>query len=206
MHSDNHAMSARAWLTETIGTIVALLIVVTLVNISVDIYGILRNAKGRHLRVYGDERVARYLLSEKYVPENFNALLIGSSVSANWNTSGINGLRVYNESLNGGNIVEEKTIADQALATSQIKVVILIVHPFLTYSHDFETVRLTPRENLEALGSLNLLDAYKSAVRVKLHREERTYDQFEPVILRRRRSAESNPGETHGSRNPVQYR
>jgi hypothetical protein len=171
-------MTARQWLTETIGATVSLLLVIVLFNMSIDIYGIFRDANGRHLPVYGDERVAKYLLSEKYVPRNFNAILIGSSVSANWNTHGIDGLRVYNESLDGGNIVEERTIADQALASSQIQVAVLIVHPYLTASHDFNTVRLTPRENLEALGSLNLLDAYKSEARIKLHLGRQEFDDF----------------------------
>jgi hypothetical protein len=171
-------MTARQWLTETIGATASLLLVIVLVNMSIDIYGIFRDTKGRHLPVYGDERVAKYLLSEKYVPNNFNAILIGSSVSANWNTHGIDGFRVYNESLDGGNIVEEKAIADQALASSQIQAALLIVHPYLTASHDFNTVRLTPRENWEALGSLNLLDAYKSEVRVKLHLGRQEFDEF----------------------------
>lgn len=178
MHFETRSMSARAWLIETICLTASLLIAVVLGNMSIDIYGIFRNAQGRYLLVYGDERVAKYLLSEKYVPDNFDALLIGSSVSANWNMGQIDGLRVYNESLNGGNIVEEKTLVDQALPGSRIHVVFLIIHPYLTSSHEFETVGLTPRENLAALGSQSLLDAYTNEVRIKLHREEQHFDEF----------------------------
>jgi hypothetical protein len=178
LHSDTQTITARTWLMETVCATLFLLIVVVLVNMSIDIYGIFRSAKGRHLLVFGDERIAKYLLSEKYVPENFDTLLIGTSVSANWNTGGINALRVYNESLDGGNIVEEKAIADQALSNSHIRAAILILHPYLTSSHEFETVRLTPRENLAALGSQSLLDAYKSKVRVKLHLEKQEFDEF----------------------------
>lgn len=178
MPSDKQPMSARAWLFEAIGVTALLLIAAVLINMSLDVYGIFRNAKGRHLVVYGDERVAKYLLSEKYVPENFNALLIGSSVSANWNTSGIEGLRVYNESINGGNIVEAKAITDRTLSSSRIRAVLLIVHPYLTSSHEFETVQLTPRENLAALGSQSLLDAYKSEARIKLRLAKPELDEF----------------------------
>jgi len=178
LHSDTQTMTAHTWLMETIGAAAFLLTVVVLVNMSIDIYGIFRSAKGRHLVVYGDERIAKYLLSEKYVPENFDTVLIGSSVSENWNMSGVEGLRVYNESLNGGNIVEEKAILDQALTSSHIRVAILIVHPYLTSSHDFETVQLTPRENLAALGSQSLFDAYKSEARIRLHLEKQTFDEF----------------------------
>ena len=171
-------MTARTWIIKTIALTVFMLIAVVLLNMSIDIYGIFRNVRGRHLVVYGDERVAKYLLSEKYVPDNFDALLIGSSVSANWNMGNVDGLRIYNESLNGGNIVEEKTLVDQALAKSGIKVAIVIIHPFLTNSHEFETVRLTQRENFAALGSQSLLDAYKDKVRSKLHPAEQAFDEF----------------------------
>jgi hypothetical protein len=171
-------MTARRWLTETIGSTLLLLVVIVLINMSIDIYGIFRDAKGRHLPVYGDERLAKYLLSEKYIPSNFNAILIGSSVSANWNAHGIDGFRVYNESLDGGNAVEVKDIADRALANSQIQAAVLIVHPYLTASHDFNTVQLTPHLNSEALGSLNLFDAYKSEAEIKLHLGRQEFDEF----------------------------
>ena len=44
------------------------------VNAAADIYGLYRNPAGRRLPVYGDARVAKYLLSQRYVPENFNAI------------------------------------------------------------------------------------------------------------------------------------
>jgi hypothetical protein len=167
--SDTQGTVERNWLIKTVGLTIAALTLVILVNMAIDIYGIFRHARGRRLAVYGDERIAKYLLSEKYVPADFNGLLVGSSVSANWNLNNIHAYKVYNESLNGGNIVEEKTIADQVLAHPGIKTVILIVHPFLTASHTFETVQLTPRENIAALGSQSLLEAYKDKVRSSMH-------------------------------------
>lgn len=175
MPSDKRALTGRAWLIEMISITICGLILAVAINMSIDIYGIFRNAKDRQLFVYGDERVAKYLLSEKYVPENFNALLIGTSVSGNWNTDGFDRLRVYNESLDGGNSVEERAIAEQALAGSHVRVAILVVHPYLTASHQFETEDLTPRENLEALGSQSLLTAYKSVIRIKLHLDKQAF-------------------------------
>ena len=68
-----------------------------------------------HILVYGDERVAKYLMNERYVLANFNAVMIGSSVSANWRLDQIVQLRTFNNSVNGGNIVEEKSMVDQVL-------------------------------------------------------------------------------------------
>jgi hypothetical protein len=151
-------------------------------NIWLDVYGIYRDTHRRHLKVYGDERVAKYLLSARYVPENFNALLIGSSVSGNWNMAeAVQGLRIYNESLLGGNIVEEKCLLDQALSRPGMQVIFLVVHPFLTYSHEFESVHLTPRLKLSALGSQSLLNAYVEMLKIRLHLARQTYNEFGAV-------------------------
>jgi len=186
-------MTPRAWFAKTIGLTILLVVAVASLNVGIDLYGIFRNSQGRHLAGYGDDRVAKYLLSERYVPSNFNALVIGSSVSANWDTSGIDGYRMYNESLDGGNIVEEKTISDRALVGPRIKLVLLVVHPFLTSSHNFETVHITSRENLGALGSQNLLDAYKDKLRGHGHSKTQTFDESGVFVL----------GDTHREMNAV---
>jgi hypothetical protein len=140
------------------------------VNVMVDPYGLYRDTHGRRLPVYGDSRVSKYLLSARYVPDNFNAILIGSSMSANWDMTGVEKLRIYNESLDGGNSVEEKAVVEPALSRPGISVAALIVHPFFTHSHDFETVKLEPSLRFSALGSSNLLNAYNGMVRARLHR------------------------------------
>ena len=157
-------MRPRTWIYTVIGALVLGAGVSSAANAWFDIYGLFRNDHGRLLPVYGDERVAKYLLSERYVPANFDGLLLGPSITANWNTRRFQKFRIYNASLNGGNIVEEKCVVDQALPSRKIRIALLLVHPSLTLSHDFQTVQLTPRENLAAFGSQSLLDAYKDAV------------------------------------------
>ena len=173
-------MKPRTWILLTIAVAAGTALLTIALNMSLDIYGIFRDPHGRKLDVYGDERIAKYLLSERYVPENFNAVLIGSSVTANWKTRNIEGLRVYNESLRGGNIVEEKAVMEQALSRPGIRVAFLLVHPFMTSSHEFETVPLTPRENIGALGSQSLLDAYKDVIRSRYRPGDRDdhFDEF----------------------------
>jgi len=172
-------MRARNWLLTTIAMILAAGAGIAALNIWLDVYGIYRDTHGRHLEVYGDERVAKYLLSGRYVPENFNALLLGSSVSGNWNMAeAVQGLRVYNESLMGGNIVEEKCLLDQALSRRGLQLVFLVVHPVLTHSHDFESVQLAPRLKLSSLGSQSLWNAYVGMLNVRLHRTRQAYNEF----------------------------
>jgi hypothetical protein len=151
-------------------------------NAWLDVYGIYRDTHQRRLKVYGNERLAKYLLSVRYVPENFNALLVGSSVSGNWNVAeALPGLRVYNESLTGGNIIEEKCLLDQALARPGVEVVFLVVHPFLTHSHEFESIQLTPRLKLSSLGSQSLWNVYVEMLKIRFHWARQTYNEFGAV-------------------------
>jgi hypothetical protein len=154
-------MKPSRWLLTTILAFIVLVGGLVALNMSLDIYGLFRDTRGRHLIDYGDNRIAKYLLSERYVPQNFDAILIGPSVSANWDTHAIHTLRTYNESLNGSNFVEQECLVEHAVATPGLKAALILVHPSMTASHDFNTVRLTDRENWSAVGSLSLFEAYK---------------------------------------------
>jgi hypothetical protein len=162
-------MRPRAWIYTVIGALALGAGICLGLNVWFDIYGLFRNPHGRLLPAYGDERIAKYLLNEHYVPANFDGLLLGPSITANWYTKRFENFRIYNESLNGGNIVEEKSVVDQALPSHKMRIALMLVHPSLTLSHDFQTVPLTPRENLAALGSQSLLDAYKDVVLQRRH-------------------------------------
>jgi hypothetical protein len=163
-------MSARNWLISTLSFLLLIGGVIVGANVAFDIFGQFRPVRGRHLPVYGDERTAKYLLSWKYVPENFNALLVGASITANWNVHEFDQLRVYNASLNGGNFVEERALIEAALDRPGIECVLLLVHPALTVDHEFRTVEMTPELRRAALGSMALWDAYKQMLNERLGR------------------------------------
>ena len=169
-------MRARNWFLMVFGLIAACGGPIVGFNIAVDPYGLYRDPRERRLPAYGDPRVAKYLLSERYVPGNFNAILVGSSLSANWNMAGVEKLRVYNQSLDGGNIAEGKALVDAALSRPGISVAALIVHPYCTHSHDFQTVSLQPSLAFSALGSQTLLAAYVDMLQERLHRPREVVD------------------------------
>jgi lysophospholipase L1-like esterase len=154
-------MRPTRWLFTVFGTFAVLVATGIAVNMLVDIYGLFRDTRNRRLVDYGDDRIAKYLLSEHYVPQNFDAILVGPSVSANWDLHGIRTIRVYNESMNGSNFVEQECLVRNAVSTPGIKAALLVLHPSMTAEHDFSTVVLSPRENLSALGSVSLFEAYK---------------------------------------------
>jgi hypothetical protein len=169
-------MRPRYWLLTTLSTILIATAAIAGLNMAVDIYGLYRPSRGRRLQVFGDDRVAKYLLSMRYVPENFNALLIGASISANWDVTAIEKLRVYNGSLDGGNIIEEKALIEAALERPGVSAILLLVNPALTYSHEFQTVDLKPALKRSALGSLSLWNAYRNMLGIRIGRTPRTFD------------------------------
>src|SRR3954471_4577508 len=150
-------MKPNRWLVTTIVAFLLVAAATVGVNMSIDIYGLYRETKGRHLVDYGDNRIAKYLLSVHYVPQNFDAILIGPSISSNWDTHGIHTLRTYNESLNGSNFYEQESLVQHAVASRGLKAALIVVHPSMTAGHDFDTVRLTDDLRWSALGSWSLL-------------------------------------------------
>lgn len=169
-------MQPRYWLLTVISTILIVTLTISGVNVMIDVYGLYWPARGRRLPVFGDERVSKYLLSMRYVPENFDAILSGASVSANWDVTKIKAVRVYNGSLDGGSIVEAKAMIEAALDRPGISTVLLVVHPALTYSHNFQTVELNPSLKRSALGSWSLWSAYKGMANIWLRRMPQTFD------------------------------
>jgi hypothetical protein len=166
----------KRWLTSTLLLTVAVAGAIVAANVAVDMFGLYRNPAGRKLPVYGDERVGKYLLSTRYVQANFDGALFGSSISANWPTVRMTHARLYNESLNGGNIVEEKAIAERLVAGGNVHGAIMVVHPYLTASHEWNSVTLVPRLEWGALGSENLFDAYKRRLKIILHKDKLMFD------------------------------
>src|SRR5690242_11790260 len=119
-------MNARKWMILTLLFTFAAGGGFVLLNLRLDIYGLFRDDHGRLLPIYDSERSGKYLLSLRYVPSNFDAILIGTSVTGTWNTSGLEVFRTYNESTDGGNITEEKLLAERVLRSPGLKAAICL--------------------------------------------------------------------------------
>lgn len=142
--------------------------VVIPVNMYVDVYGLFRPAHGRALAVYGEERIAKYLHSFRYVPENFDGILLGSSVSDNLDTKRFPGYRIYNASINGGNVADLEPITEHVYRKGKLKLTILCIHRYLTNDHDKKTDLMTPQQYWGALMSPQLITAYVSGLAIRV--------------------------------------
>ncbi len=118
-----------------------------------DVFGVLRDPTGRALITSSHERQAKYLLNQEYVPDNFNALIVGASASVNWRPQRLTGYRFYDESLEGGNATEQRKLVELALKHGHFQVALVGIFPRITGSHELQD-GLDQVNRAEAFGSL----------------------------------------------------
>ncbi len=135
-----------------------IVIVFVAINIYVDVFGLFLGRKDR--RVYTNERTSKYLLSFRYVPENYNGFILGPSLSANLNPTQIKNYKVYNASIMGANISDLHYLVKNLLEKGNIKVAIICLDPYLTKEFGKKSATIDPKEYIGALGSVNLLKTY----------------------------------------------
>src|ERR1043166_9065165 len=88
---------ARLWVFATLTLTVVVASAVAGANRLVNRYGGFGDVRGRQLVVGENDRTTKYLFARNYIPSNFDGLLLGSSITGNWNTAAIRSHRVYNE-------------------------------------------------------------------------------------------------------------
>ncbi len=140
-----------------IGSTVSIIILIC-INIWIDLYGLYWRREG--ISIYSDERTSKYLLAHRYIPENFDGYILGPSLSANLNPKEIRELKIYNLSMLGANITEQKTVVDKAISLKSPKFVIICLHPYLTVDHGMKTNMINQQQYYGALGSVWLYKSY----------------------------------------------
>jgi hypothetical protein len=142
-------------------SITSFVIVVVSFNVYINEFGLFGNVKGKSIRIYTEERTTKYLLSFNWIPQNFNAVLFGPSYSSiEMDTKRLEGLNVYNLSINGANISELKYPLENLIKSDKIKVLIVCLDPYLTKDSGKKTSAIDPKEYWSTLGSLFTLKYY----------------------------------------------
>jgi len=164
-------VTSRRFLLLGAGLALALAALLVGFNVLMDEFG-LYGLRQSPIRIWGYERASKFLLAQRYVPEHFEGLLVGSS-SADMlmDTRRLEGYAVYNLSITGGNICEVGRIAREALKRGHIRVLVLSLSPYLTKDCRMKTNELEPGLKNAALGSLFTLRFYQSKLRLLAHPE-----------------------------------
>lgn len=154
---------AAYWCAAYFAILLVALAAVIGVDYAVDFYGLFHDSRTRAIRVYSNEPAVKYLLSYRYVPENFAGIVIGPSVSENLDIGRVGSLRIYNASISGANISEEKLLTDNILPRGHVRVALVCIHPYLTRDHGPKSGSMEPAAYWSALGSIQLLRDYVHA-------------------------------------------
>lgn len=131
-------------------------------------------------RIWALEKTTKYLLAQRYVPENFDAVMIGASVSANMDTRRLHGYRVYNLSMSGGNITETGAAAQEYLkASGDKKLLIVTLHPYMTKNSGMKSFQISDKDYWGSLFSLTPLRILQMKIQYALGRDRMDFKDSE---------------------------
>jgi hypothetical protein len=168
----------RRWCAAFFSLLLASVLLIAGAAWTIDFYDLFHPSRHAVVRLYSNERMGKYLLSLAYIPKEFNGLLIGSSVSENWPITSLGTVQVYNASLSGANISEEKLIAENVFSRGRIKLVVFCIHPYLTMTHGLKSSYMTSQDYWAAFGSLPLFREYAGAILTRMGRRQVLIDEY----------------------------
>jgi len=99
-----------------------------------------------NIRLYHPEKSYKYLLSFKYIPDNFEGIIIGPSYSDNLDTRDIINFKIYNMSMDSANISEIKYAATNVITRGNIKFIIICLNPYITKDSCLKTTQIDPKD------------------------------------------------------------
>ena len=193
------SISSKKWLVLFSVILVSFTASLVTANYFIDYYGLFRDVEGKKLMPYDNFRLAKYLYSYNYIPVNYDGLFIGSSSTMNLDSSKIVNRNVYNVSLDGANISEQKLITDMVMSKGQLSLVVFTIHPYMIKDFGPKTPYMVPREYYGALGNIQLLKEYFhwAAARLDLYHNSYKVDEngvFDYEFTTRMSEFQSSPG------------
>ena len=169
-------MAFRHFFIKALLLVAVIVAVCVTILVALDEFGLFRSSKGRTIGIYTSERTAKYFLSMRYIPDNFDGLLIGPSLSDQLDTREINTYKVYNLSLLGANAVELDILVQNVLKRKPPKVVIICLDPFLLRDAEVRDARMTPRIIWSAIGSNFMVEYYFKKIRKRLSGKKELFE------------------------------
>jgi len=106
-------------------------------------------------RIWTQEKTSKYLFSFRYIPRNFEGLLIGPSYSdGSVDTRRLKGYRIYNLSMEGGNATELRAAALNAIERGHLRFIIFCLGPYITKNSGIKGNEIDSKEYWGSLFSL----------------------------------------------------
>ena len=171
-------MTSKQWIRNSLLAIVVCAGAGAALNYRINAFGLFGDVRGKVYRSYlNQDREAKYLYSLNYIPSNFNGILVGSSISGNWDTGGIQSARTYNLSIVDATMTEEKILADNIMTRGKVNLVLFCVYPRMVHTHGRRTSYMQPKDYWTALGSEQLLKEYKNHIMAHEGRSRPFFDE-----------------------------
>lgn len=155
--------SALATSLLVVGVVVLLCGAVFILNTILDIYGVFGSTQGRRLPVYYKEKISKFLLAERYIPENYNAVILGTSLSDNLDVTKLNDqskkFRFYNASVMGIDINGLAALTEKVVKGG-VKNVVICVSPYILKTDQTGNIYKGSFSKLRFPGTAFLLQTY----------------------------------------------
>jgi hypothetical protein len=138
----------------SVGVVVAVLLLPFMIyNFLVDDFGLFWSHGPK--RLWTVEKTSKYLMSFRYIPQNFDGLLVGPSFSDGlMDTRQLHGYRIYNLSMDGANATELGVATTNALKRGHFKFMIICLDPYLTKDSGIKGAQINVKEYWGSLFSL----------------------------------------------------
>jgi hypothetical protein len=165
VESERVADPFRGWLWRTLLLTIAMSCVFVWVNVRTDLLGL----HGRKdVRIHIVSRFSLYLMAYRFIPDNFDGLVLGASQGALLDTTKIHSYKIFNASVIWSTMSEERTIAEEVLKRGHLKIVILDLGPGVLSSDSRRSAYMTPRDYWSSFGSVQTMLIYFQAAREAL--------------------------------------
>ncbi|MBT1703456.1 hypothetical protein [Chryseosolibacter indicus] len=159
--------SMMTFLKMGVGLLLIILLFLALTNYIADIYGLIRSSKGRKLKVLYHEKITKYLFSYRYIPQNFNTVIIGTSLSDSLDVSSYNKTsktnKVYNGSIMGADITLVYPMVENVVGAG-VKNVILCLSPYMMKKSAAKGLPSPSPVRIYTLGTKFLYESYLIAL------------------------------------------
>ncbi len=168
-------MTFKLYTKLSLGILFSSILLIIGVNYLWNPYGLFGNVKGKEIKIIEYEKSSKYLMSFNYIPQNFEGLLVGPSLSANLNTKNIKDYKIYNISMAGANISELKMAVNNVIKFGNLKFIIFCLDPYLTKDYGMKSSQINIKEYWGSLGSINTIKLLKANLNKKKQFEDSTY-------------------------------
>lgn len=150
-------MTSKIFLLRSFFILCSIYALYLIIFISIDNFNLFYKSEGK-IYTAENERASKYLFTYRYIPQNFNGLLLGPSLGDQINTKKLKGFKIYNLSVNGANSTELRVLLENVLKQKHhIKVVILTLHRYITKTYGLKTSHLVPQEYFASFTSIEAI-------------------------------------------------